>query len=117
MVRMNAFTASLLARKSIQLRHQRQSLGQNERVFIAFVFVFVIVLKFPPLSFLIAGLTRDLWDCGSEAAMRGVPVIVLGFVFVIVIVKVFLGFFNEMRATCRFRMIRKKRKACFLSFG
>lgn len=36
MLRMHAFTASLLARKSIQLRHQRQSLGLNERVFMVF---------------------------------------------------------------------------------
>ena len=43
MVRLNVFTASLLARKSIQARHQRRSLGLNESVFMVFVIVFVFV--------------------------------------------------------------------------
>ena len=41
-MRMNAFTASLLARKSIQAQHQRQGLGLNERVFMVFVITFAV---------------------------------------------------------------------------
>ena len=43
MVRLNVFTASLLARKSIQARHQRRSLDLNESVFMVFVIVIVFV--------------------------------------------------------------------------
>ena len=39
-MRMHVFTAILLARKSIQAQHQKQSLGLNERVFMVFVITF-----------------------------------------------------------------------------